>query len=454
MITIIITTVYSRDLRYNNMMIESMMKLPDDMFRQELLPYLIVQDIVSLDNAFMNHEYRPQLLDKMNGVILTGDQDKSMKASLYKWLGIRRIYLINMNVLFKYCCSDEISSSSIENDYADQFRYTQHVFLRGFILDDIAILIISHCQCLLSIDISISKKCVFAKVTDQALHSITEHCTGLQSLSLNNCGEITDAGLITIAEHYLNLQSLKVGDCRQITDSSIISISTHCTGLQSLTLLDNDMNNRITDASIISISTHCTRLQSIDLEACHLITDASIISISTHCIGLQSLNLDCCNQITDDSIISISIHCTRLKSLNLENCYQITISIIISISTHCTGLLSLNLGCCDQISDACIISISTHCTGIQSLILDCCKITDASVISISENCTGLKELNVSWVKITDASLLAIAKNYTGLQLLRTYLCNSLSSEELRRDNFHSVSDLRAILLSIYPSLPI
>jgi len=313
---------------------DSMMKLPDDMFRQELLPYLIVQDIVSLDNAFMNHEYRPQLLDKMNGVILTGDQDKSMKASLYKWLGIRRIYLINMNVLFKYCCSDEISSSSIENDYADQFRYTQHVFLRGFILDDIAILIISHCQCLLSIDISISKKCVFAKVTDQALHSITEHCTGLQSLSLNNCGEITDAGLITIAEHYLNLQSLKVGDCRQITDSSIISISTHCTGLQSLTLLDNNMYDRIIDTCIISISMHCTRLQSLDLKDCRKITDASVKSISKHCSGLQSLNLRRCYQITDVSIISISNHCTGLQSLLLWDCYQITDAYILSISAY------------------------------------------------------------------------------------------------------------------------
>ena len=61
------------------------MKLPDDMFRQELLPYLIVQDIVDLDNACMNHEYRPQLLDKINGVILLGDKEKSIKASLFKY---------------------------------------------------------------------------------------------------------------------------------------------------------------------------------------------------------------------------------------------------------------------------------------------------------------------------------------------------------------------------------
>ena len=78
------------------MMMTFMMKLPDDMFRQELLPYLTVDDIMRLDNACMNHKYRPQLLAKIDGVILSGDKEKSMKASLFKWLGMRRIYLINI----------------------------------------------------------------------------------------------------------------------------------------------------------------------------------------------------------------------------------------------------------------------------------------------------------------------------------------------------------------------
>ena len=81
------------------MMMESLMKLPDDMFRQELLPYLTVQDIVNLDNACITHKYRPQLLDKINGVTLLGDKDKSMEASLFKWLRMRRIYLIKMLIM-------------------------------------------------------------------------------------------------------------------------------------------------------------------------------------------------------------------------------------------------------------------------------------------------------------------------------------------------------------------
>jgi hypothetical protein len=54
-------------------MMESLMKLPDDIFNQEILQYLTLDNIVKLVNACMNHEYRPQLLEKLVGVILLGD---------------------------------------------------------------------------------------------------------------------------------------------------------------------------------------------------------------------------------------------------------------------------------------------------------------------------------------------------------------------------------------------
>ncbi len=98
--------------------------------------------------------------------------------------------------------------------------------------------------------------------------------------------------------------------------------------------------------------------------------------------------------------------------------------------------------------------ISTHCNGLQSLHLEYCRqITDASIISISENCTGLKELYVYATKITDTSLIAIVKNSTELQLLKSSACIEVSNYKLS-DYFKSVSELRAVLLSIYPSFPI
>ena len=155
-------------------MMESMIKLPDDMFRQELLPYLTVHDIINLDNACMNHKYRPQLLDKIDGVILLGDKEKSMKASLFKWLGMRRIYFIKMYFDFE---DDSSFSSTIDIDYIDQFRYAQQVFITGPMVK----FIISHCPCLLSIYISGYSS--HPQVTDHTLQSIAEHLSILFTAS-------------------------------------------------------------------------------------------------------------------------------------------------------------------------------------------------------------------------------------------------------------------------------
>ena len=48
------------------MMMECLMNLTVGMLKLEMLPYLTVHDIVRLDSAFMNHEYRTQFLDKIS----------------------------------------------------------------------------------------------------------------------------------------------------------------------------------------------------------------------------------------------------------------------------------------------------------------------------------------------------------------------------------------------------
>jgi len=263
------------------------MKLPHDMFKQDLLPYLTVDDIVNLDNACMNHKYRYQIMENISGVILLGDKDECMKASLFKWLGMRQIYFINMN--FDFEVDDDSFSFSIENDYEDQFRYTQYLILRGAISDYMAVFMISHCPCLLSMDIS---KSIFILsnrfLTDYTLQSIAEHCTGLQSLTLNNCGAITDAGIISISIHCTRLQSLSIGLCNQLTDASIISISEKCTGLKEL---DVSWMINITDASLIAIAKNCTGLQYLRTYNCYRLSSKELRDVFKSVSELRTILL-------------------------------------------------------------------------------------------------------------------------------------------------------------------
>ena len=105
------------NLSYKEMMMECLMKLPEDMFKLELLPYLTVHDIVRLDSAFMNHEYRYQHLDKISGVILRGDNVTYLKGVFLEWLHTRRIYLINV-VLSHHLY------------YFNIFKYTEHIVIK------------------------------------------------------------------------------------------------------------------------------------------------------------------------------------------------------------------------------------------------------------------------------------------------------------------------------------
>jgi len=229
-------------------------------------------------------------------VILEGDVE-SIRVSLFTWLGMRRIYWINMNLHFYD--NNSVAPSNIENNYNDQFKYTRHVIMKESQFgDDIAMFIISHSPCLQSIVISGDNDTDYnPEVTDDTFQS---HCTGLQSLSLDDFSGITDTGLITISEHCFNLQSLKINNCDQITDASIISISTHCTGLQSLYL--EGLQN-INDASIISISEKCTGLKELGV-SCTRISDASLIAIAKNCARLQYLRTYLCDELSDDKLPS------------------------------------------------------------------------------------------------------------------------------------------------------
>ena len=179
----------------------------------------------------MNHQYRPQVLDKIRGVIRKRDgKDPCMRASLFRWLGLRGIYICSM----RFIDDSDAVPILLQNDYMDQFRYIQHIEMAG------------------------------RSITDASVISISTHCAGLQSLDVSYGYIVTDASIISISTHYTGLQSLDVSYCYLVSDASIISISTHCTGLHSLNV---SRCSKLTDASIISISIHCTGLQSLRVTA-------------------------------------------------------------------------------------------------------------------------------------------------------------------------------------------
>jgi hypothetical protein len=64
-------------------------------------------------------------LEKINGVILIGNEEMSMKTSLFKWLGMRRIYLIKMLMLESDFNLTQSSSSTFYGDLVGGFSFVK-----------------------------------------------------------------------------------------------------------------------------------------------------------------------------------------------------------------------------------------------------------------------------------------------------------------------------------------
>jgi len=170
-----------------------LLNLPDDMFRQHLLQYLSIDDIVLFDNACTNHQYRSFILDKIANVIITGSKNRQMNLSLFKWIGIRKVYLIN--ICFGREWEESVSADLLQLEYNNQLKHSKHV--DGIDVSDLTIIpLSSYCSELKSFSLLDCEG-----ISDESIISIAMHCPGLHSLDINwfETNVITDIGLIAIS---------------------------------------------------------------------------------------------------------------------------------------------------------------------------------------------------------------------------------------------------------------
>jgi len=234
-----------------------LMDLPNDVFKHQIMSYLMLRDVVIFDSATMSSRYRHEWLDKLRDVILIGDLDDDIKLDNLQWLYRRGIYMVNIDL--RHATDDRSEADGVNGDDAKRIAMIAHQ--------------LKHCTGVVLSD---------RYTVDAVLSWLLLSPSHTQLLTLHIHDVIDDDRLRSFSELCTELQELRISMSHQLTDASIITISTHCTGLQSLEVSRCD---QLTDASIISISTHCTRLQSLNFCFCAalMLADASIISISTHC---------------------------------------------------------------------------------------------------------------------------------------------------------------------------
>ena len=411
-------------------------EIPASVFRQQLSKFLTIDDVVELDNACLNHLYRPSLLKNIKGMILKGEEI-TMSKGLFIWVGKRNIYLMNLAINWRKGCDFcmELDNFNKRYDFLECFSfigYKMDMIIAPQIIEDI----LKRSSKLLQLFVD---DCMFKTDVITALIRICPNILRFESLN----STLTDKSITSIAINCSKLRILKVSTGVKFKDSGIISISTHCKDLEQLSVVGSD----VTDESIISIATNCRGLLLLDVSNCLHLTDASIISISFHCSDLTDLHVSCCTLLTDKSIKSISSNCSSLRVIELMGC-KITDASILSIASHCPGLSKLNVAGCQHLTDASFISISIYCTslevfhlretnlsneGLCSIAIHCKKLRTLNILRCSnwyylnnpwttESLKPLEYLNVSQTNVTDSDIRVIAENCTRLKSLEADNC--------------------------------
>ena len=168
-------------------------------------------------------------------------------------------------------------------------------------------------------------------ITDAAVLSFAEHCHELESIHIT-CDDnkfITSGAVCTLFQALPGLTSIELGSYlprgehsanAYLADEVLLAISQHCTKLTRLTLNNCNM---LTEASLYAVISRCIRLRSIHIVD-YDISDAFISSLLHHCPQLTSISLERCRHITYRGLYNMLDMGKRLRFINMSGCNRLT----------------------------------------------------------------------------------------------------------------------------------
>ncbi|RGB24623.1 hypothetical protein C1646_772800 [Rhizophagus diaphanus] len=169
---------------------------------------------------------------------------------------------------------------------------------------------------------------------DTALIKISQVYPNLIHLNVSNNGGLTDHSITKIAKKCNKLQFLDIGfsgditdisSCSRLTDTAIHTLTESYPNLKSLKLVHCD---GISDIAIRKIAQfHC--LEHLNFYGMSALTDKSMRIIARSCPNIQYLNLQSCN-VTNGAIEEIALSYHNLKHLDLYGVRQIISDLSIS----------------------------------------------------------------------------------------------------------------------------
>uniref|UniRef100_U9T9L0 F-box/LRR-repeat protein 15-like leucin rich repeat domain-containing protein n=1 Tax=Rhizophagus irregularis (strain DAOM 181602 / DAOM 197198 / MUCL 43194) TaxID=747089 RepID=U9T9L0_RHIID len=159
-------------------------------------------------------------------------------------------------------------------------------------------------------------------ISDAGIKSLTQSCTELQAIDLDNCEYITDKSIEYIANSCPNLKKLGLICCNTITENVIVGLLRCCTQIE--TLLIPECN--VSDKTMSVITECCPQLRALDV-CSKILTNEPVIAFIESCRKVEDLVLHYRN-MTTFVINTIAQNCPVLHLLDVECDQELSVDLI------------------------------------------------------------------------------------------------------------------------------
>lgn len=452
--------------------------VPDELFRFHVLPFFGFNEIAKLDCATLNRQLRPQLLEKIKGLVYD-TVPVDVDLVLAQWLGRRYIAT--------RCIQLDEEADGVELEFmrwslqsltdldargcANLCSNTLFEMLR-YHCPGLKVLYLRECKNLpnsafTAMDAALAPL-VTIDVADSfrgdasVVRALTTHCTGgfLTTLHLGGCVDLTDSMVVDLVQAVRSLTDLDLGST-QVGNGGLRAIATN---LRSLRYLDVQCCDTITNEGVLHLVQLADTLWEVNFGHCHGLTDESMIPLVSTCHELRFYGICHCEEVTEHAIEALAennpsltecdlsystiggeelahLAITRreLQHMNLSHCNNMSTESIVMLIKVCTGLLSLDLAANSQVTTAVTQEIATQPRQLEELNLCYCgdAVTDEIVLGIASRCPALTALNLSQcTAVTDDAVLGLAAACPGLKFLDLSGCVQITDASLMALQLH------------------
>ena len=412
---------------------DSLFSLPVEIWRDQILVYLSIFDIVKASNSFLNREVQRKFLSLTNGctlraeVVVGPSQEKMLNWCLTRNLLASSIRVckdfgpLNASCLPGFVARvTNLCHSSCSTHFIDPTWCPRLVSLQWFASSITSMGSLSAYANLTTLYLYFCSQLS----TDSLLDSL-RGCDKLESCSIRGCKQIEERAIACILVNHPQLIDIEFGGdrshpynlatvfemlnqdfvCSVRTIVATISTTVCSVGmhrlpavfpqLQKLHLDDNTSN--VSDADIDFLCKNCQKITDLRLSQFWHLSSAALLSVARYLPLLRSLNVSRCSAICDEGVIAVAKTCLQLQVLNISYCDDITTTGMREVWLNCTLLEDISITNCSQITDAAF----------------------AERVSFT-----LRYLDVSWTRLTGL----FTKQTPMLRTLYAYYCADLNSD--------------------------